>query len=357
MKDLGIDVAGLSETNTAWQHQHIKAEFRSQAHRQHKLAKVAFGHPTVEVDPAHISEHRQYGGNLTMTMDSWVSKVESDVVLDSTGLGRCSGLAIRGKNKTKLTIITGYRVCKGSKASAPIDSSLLREFDFFEESGIRHPNPRQLFFDDLQKQIHSLQDANHRVVLMLDANERLSPDSEFKNFLQNCNLHDLQDSDPAQSTYILHSESRLDYMFGCTAVKNAVKRQGTLAYSEGPQADHRGLFADLDIRQLLGEEDTTPTVPAAARLLKSGNPELVKSYNSEMRKYYSDHKMTERIRALFTDHHKLSNNSVRKLLNQWDADQGRAMHHAESTLRSPPRQYEWSNKLRNAGLHRRYWRL
>jgi hypothetical protein len=235
MTDLGIDVAGLSETNTAWQHPHIRAAFRSQAHRQHNLAKVAFGHPTVEVDPAHISEHRQYGGNLTMTTDSWVSKVESDIVQDSTGLGRWSGLTIRGKNNTKLTLITGYRVCKGSKASASIGSSLLREYDFFEESGIRHPNPRQLFFDDLQKQIHSLQDANHRVVLMLDANERLSPDSEFKNFLQNCDLHDLQESDPAQSTYILHNESRLDYMFGCTAVKNAAKRQGTLDTRKVPR--------------------------------------------------------------------------------------------------------------------------
>ena len=283
--------------------------------------------------------------------------MDSDIVTDPTGLGRWSGMTIRGKNKTKLTIITAYRVCKGSKASAPIGSSLLREVEYFQESGITSPDPRQLFFDQLQAQIHALQDQNHRVVLMFDANERLAPDSEFYDFLRNCDLHDLQDSDPAQSTYILHDNSRLDYMFGCTAVKNAVKRQGTLAYREGPQADHRGLFADLDTRMLLGDYNNQPILPASARLLRSGNPKNVKQYNEEMHKYYSEHDMVDRIRTLYRTHSKLSDNYVRKLLNKWDADQGRSMKFSEAQLRSPPKQYDWSNKLRNAGLQRRYWRL
>ena len=74
MKDLGVDVAGLSETNTAWQHKFLQTEFRTQALRQHSLAKVNFGHPSVEVDPVHLTENRQYGGNLTMALGSWVKK-------------------------------------------------------------------------------------------------------------------------------------------------------------------------------------------------------------------------------------------------------------------------------------------
>jgi hypothetical protein len=48
---------------------------------------------------------------------------------------------------------------------------------------------------------------------------------------------------------------------------------------------------------------------------------------------------------------------VRKHLNRWDRDQGRAMMAAEAALRKPPQPYKWSDKLRNAGLLRRYWKF
>jgi hypothetical protein len=45
-------------------------------------------------------------------------------------------------------------------------------------------------------------------------------------------------------------------------------------------------------------------------------------------------------------------------LEKWDADQGRAMKNAESSLRKHvPQKHFWSPVLRNAGLLCRYWQL
>ncbi len=67
--------------------------------------------------------------------------------------------------------------------------------------------------------------------------------------------------------------------------------------------------------------------------------------------------MVDRIDRLSAEHHRLSQSQVRHLLTGWDKDQGGAMIHSERQLRIPPKLYQWSPKLRNAGIIKRYWRL
>ena len=55
----------------------------------------------------------------------------------------------------------------------------------------------------------------------------------------------------APSTYIGSANRRIDYMFGSPTIVEAVKRSGTLSYIEGPQADHRAMYLDLDPLQVL----------------------------------------------------------------------------------------------------------
>lgn len=103
---------------------------------------------------------------------------------------------------------------------------------------------------------------------MLDANEHLVEGRALDVFVKSLDLNDLQGNDPAPSTFIGKDNSRLDYMFGSTQVLQAMAQQGTLAYSVGPQSDHRGLFVDIDIETLLGENASNKNVPSTARILK-----------------------------------------------------------------------------------------
>ena len=165
-------------------------------------------------------------------------------------------------------------------------------------------------------------------------------------------LLDLQSADPAPSTFLGLPDQRIDYMFGCRRTHSSMTRQGSLSYFEGPQSDHRGLYVDLDMKALFGSEIEDPRLaPAAHRPLRSGNPELVRSYIDNMRVYYERHRMKERIDSLYADHSSMSPSQARRLLEAWDNDQGRAMAAAESALKIKPKQYKWSPRLPKRGRY------
>ena len=253
-----------------------------------------------------------------------------------------------------MTIITGYRVCTGSHTNS-LGSAHAREFDFHRSTNTSTSYPRRAFIQDLKKLILDLQSQEHSIILMLDANSSMDTDKSLANFVQECSLYDLHESDPAPSTYIGATSRRIDYMFGCIHIKEKMVRSGTLSYFEGLQSDHRGMF--IDIRRTHLQSKSGPIAPAAERFLHSGNPELVSKYNQQVLKYYKEHRMVERINTLTTEYRTMSRDDVRTALQKWDEDQGRAMASGEKTLTRPPKKYAWSPVLRNAAIIRLYWKL
>jgi hypothetical protein len=249
-------------------------------------------------------------------------------------------------------------VCKGHIQSSPIGSAYSREYTHYKQQGISLPQPQNLFFQDIRKSIQLLQHQGHAILLMLDSNETLTDGTDLQQFISSCNLFDLHASDPAQSTYIGASNRRTDHMLGCAQITQAIRSSGSLAYSDGPQSDHRGLYVDLDTQSILKSNlEQSPISASASWSLKTGNPELVELYHTAMLQYYADHKMEERLDKMFKKKDKLKPSKLRHLLEQWDADQGRAMKHAESILARPHKPFAWSPILRNSGLLLRYWRL
>ncbi len=138
---------------------------------------------------------------------------------------------------------------------------------------------------------------------MLDANAVLDEDRKLREFLESQDLFDLHSDDPAPSTYIGSHNRRIDFMFGCRRTVAAVSRQGTLSYFEGTQSDHRALYIDLNLGQLIGVEAAKHTLALSQRRgLQSGNPEAAEIYLEKMRDYYTSHNMKERIDKLFSAH-------------------------------------------------------
>ena len=287
-----------------------------------------------------------------------VSYLHGPSIIDASGLGRWSGFSIRGSNSQYLSIITAYRTCTGSIWQAKVGSTFHWEYKHFCSTGISGPCPRTLFLQDLKTQIQLLQSRQHLIILMLDANATIESDIPFSTMLSEYNLHDLHASSPAPSTYMDAANRKIDYMFGCHHVQQITRRQRMLSYYEDPQADHRGLFIDVDLHHLLGIQSQPATNPSSQlRLLKSGNPEHVISYKEAIHQYYSEHWMMDCLKRIHKNHHKYSRSRLRRMLDAWNEDQGRAMKHAESILRRPPQKYPWSAELRNCGILRQYWRL
>ena len=370
LRDLHVDFAGLSETNTAWQHQYLRHNFITRARKAGDgLAKTSFGSPSPEIDEIPSNDTFQAGGSITLCLGPWTTAVFGTDIQDKSGLGRWSGISIRGKNNNIFSLVTAYRTCAGSRQTASLGSTFHRETEFFinqaRDAGNNscpkhnHIPVRQQFLIDMAEQIRALQEEGHAVLLMLNANATITDDAKFQDMVEQCDLLDMHRADPATSTYIGASARRIDYIFGCNKVMAATTRQGTLAYHEGPQSDHRALYVDLDAYRLLAHHARDNAIqPPQARVLKTGNPEAVAIYTTKMKEYYDQHKMIKRIKKLHKRHYELSDDKVRVALEKWDRDQGRAMRHAEKALGSIRlKKHYWSPTLRNAGLLCRYWRL
>ena len=75
-RDLAVDIAGLAETNTAWQHQFLRQEFTNKARRAGSgLSKTSFGSPSTTVDLIPPNETFQAGGSITLCLGSWTTAI------------------------------------------------------------------------------------------------------------------------------------------------------------------------------------------------------------------------------------------------------------------------------------------
>ena len=341
---------GLSETNTCWSHHHLASDFRLATQKFYRQSKIVFGsvHPSID----HCLQHESFqsGGNVTAVLGSLSSRVDGPNIVDPTGLGRWCGVTLEGSALKKISIITAYRVCKGSPQSAPLGSSFLREYEFFRTSTAKSINPRRQFLHDLQQTVLHLQELGNGVILMLDANSTID-DRDFSDFVASCGLNDLHSLHPSPSTYIGSTNRRIDFIFGCDEVLPYVVRSGTLAYTEGPQSDHRSLYIDLS-PDFVVQPRWSQVTSSASRGLYTGNSELVDKYNTSMLDYYRNHRMAERIDDLLKNQHSMSREEIRIALIKWDNDQGRSMEFSERCLRRPHKKCAWSPALRNGAIIR-----
>ena len=136
---------------------------------------------------------------------------------------------------------------------------------------------------------------------MLDANSTLE-ENELSDFVAACGLNDLHSSDSPPSTFIGAADRRIDFIFGCDEALKYVMRAGTLAYTEGPQSNHRSLFVDLS-PEFIVPPTWSQINPSVSRALHTGNLELVEKHHASMLKYYENHRMVERIADLYQQRH------------------------------------------------------
>ncbi|KAI2503583.1 hypothetical protein MHU86_10870 [Fragilaria crotonensis] len=314
-----VDIFGLAETNTCWNHTHLRMDFQALSRKQFRQHRLSFGSPSAEVDKCHEKESFQAGGSLTMATGTLASYSSGDVLVDPSGLGRWSGINFRGKSSAQLSIITAYRTCSGSIQSSPLGSTFIREYEFHKSQGIQNPNPRRLFFHDLEIFINNLRDGNetHSVILMLDANSELHQDTNFQDFANKLELSDLHSRDPAPSTYIGAKRRRIDYILATDRIASGNTRSGTLSYTKGPQSDHCGLYVDIDLPSIFDPNyEPTSNHSKDKRALLAGNPEHVKQYHLHMKEYYTQHRMFDRMKELIQTHQEIPLPELRERLEK-----------------------------------------
>ncbi len=266
-----------------------------------------------------------------------------------------SGLSFLGKQGKRLAILTAYR----SPRQQPMGG-----FGFYDQQhalllakGIKCPNVRKQFVQDIIRFIQSLQHDGYEVMLNLDANGivDMSTANGICQIMTECSLIDLHSLGPTPppATYKYGTHRQVDFMLGSTLLSNAIRRSGYLAYDNdnGFFSKHRGLFVDLDFASLMGAVHGIP--PAQSRRLQYENPLSVERYLEAFTQYEKDHNIHQRIHDLKAAASSMPVERCTSCYDAIDRDVTRAMLHAEKQSKRTA----WSPNLRNAGLVAQYWHL
>jgi hypothetical protein len=243
MKELKIDLLGLSETCTNWNNVKIKNKFVKTLKRQDRNHTIS----TSSIDTELLQNYIP-GGTATILNGNWLSRF-SDNIEDKSGMGRWSGVKIRVDQKSSLHIVTAYRVCQQTMKTTNSMSTYCQQYMHLKSKGIDNPNPRQIMLHDLHQWLLTLPRDDY-IIIGIDANETISEkNSQISKFMQDSNLIDIYSEIHDEKEFSTHvnGTKRIDYIFTSENMRDYISTSGYLNYGDGMISDHRGTFCDISI--------------------------------------------------------------------------------------------------------------
>jgi ribonuclease HI len=377
---IGTGILCLPETNTNWSNY-----TNTQTLRQ--SLKSVWSHSTFQTSNSSEKFESDYqpGGTVTMVVNRWTSRVV-DKGSDPFGLGRWTYITLRGKGDKKLTVVTGYRVCKTTVASAGVKTAFMQQYRALstklrETGKTSKPNPRRQFVLDLQAWLEHLVTEGHQIILSIDSNDDLNTtagnyinltydptkvtvnsthDGSLSTLLNTCGLIDIlqkHHTGNAPATYN-RGTTRLDYILVSSSLAPTVLRSGILPFYSVFLSDHRPCYIDLDALSLFN--DSTPQIaPADRRGLQLTDPRKVQNYLEVAKHQIQYHKIVEKKNYLQeTATNGLWGYSDIDEYEKIDQLQSEIYIHAERSItKKYSKKYDWSPTLARAINTVRFWRL
>ena len=361
-----VDIMGFSETNADWNQSKIKKRvqdaFRLQFKNTHMTTSTS---DFTFLDLQHQQQAYKPGGTATIVTGKFVGRIHDEKVTDP--LGNYSLITLKGRHNSAISIITAYRVVQTEATNAGTRTAYQQQRNVMRMQNISNPDPRNQAISDLRTLIQNLQHKGHEILLMIDANESLHQrNSKIEKLRNDTNLVDLHTFkhgiDGQPETYIRNRNSkRIDYMLGSPNVAKALRRAGIEPYGEGYTSDHRGLFIDLNINELLSGHIAELDTPNG-RGINSCTPKSVQVYKEHVLQYFDDHNLEQRLDSVIAfinsddNDDEASKLEATNRLNAIDRDVTRALLSAENHVRRRD-PVAFSPDLEAARTIQRFWRL
>ena len=354
MQDKGVAVFGIQETNRNF-------ERHNMVHSFHNIIKGTSTHHRGAVSSARLGFNSNYqpGGTAVSVRNEWATRFLNK---GSDDIGRWSWLTLVGRGNTKVTFISGYRVCEGAtEAALPSKTVRAQQEWIYADRGAPSVDLRDQFVKDLGKMIRNLQVQGHDIVLMIDANEGIGHGTGVDQILHSCNLvdaHSLAQTLIAPPPTYQRGTKKIDYIMISPRLVHAVRAVSILAPHDGYLSDHRSLVVDFDARTLF-EGVTSQIMASATRRLTSTNPRAVHEYTTQLLKYYETHDILKRVTKLQakSDKGSLQTGDVAEweILDRLITEGRRSAENKCAKKRSG--QLPWSPELERAGLEVLYWKM
>lgn len=254
---------------------------------------------TASVNDSSDTEH-QWGGVMSVLKGRWTPGLNDK---GSDKYGRWTWHTIRGKQGYKLTIVSTYRCHRNITNSGSVYN---QEYRAMLRDGIENPNPRSQYFKDLSDFIgerHDEDRGKHGFIIGVDANESLQENGAFQRFMDENLLsccHSAVHPSVKDTPTAEYGSDRIDFILASDNILEHVKRAGILPLHQTTQSDHRMLFIDINIEEVLKGTYANITHPAT-RKLRLDNPEVYQKYIKDLERLCRSHHLLDKITAMTTD--------------------------------------------------------
>ena len=191
---------------------------------------------------------------------------------------------------------------------------------------------------------------------MMDANDDLE-DADFGRFMDNTNLYDIlgtHHSVHSPPTYIRGTRT-IDYILGTKNVVRATQNCGMNPFNDTIVTDHRGLWVDIDIPELLNGS-IPPQQLTCRQPLKTNQVEKMRKIRKKAATLFKTKDIESRLTDLLRDCEKMAKIDLSGKLNQIDNDMDDIMlHSVPDNIPSHP--YWWSPEIHQAHQCLLYWKI
>lgn len=357
MKEKGISITGLAETNTNWHYKNIKKDMLTTTKSVFEHCSVAFSEN--RFNPPDRNPYLP-GGCAQLCIDHWIGRLISQIK-DPRKMGRWTGQKFRLRHGKTLSIITGYRPCQQTISDTSTTTATYQQKLLFKKDKWEKSDPRKQFIIDIIEEIKKIEeDPNNLVILMWDANESINDKSgTIKKIIRETTLVDAFSQvagNPDEITTYSRGKKRIDYILTSQALVPYISRVGYLALYESNLSDHRGMF--MDISDIILGTKVIPKRPAARHIGSKSKPNTIYKYKDHIHTQFVIHRIYERAEELFkcSDEEPVTEEYIIKL-NNLDKQITEIMLSAEKKICPRQHESEWSVAIHQQSMLCKYWAL
>lgn len=286
LKDYGVDVLGIQETNTNFAA--LKASHTLASVLRHGADEIRSVHSHNTRETQNIGTY-QPGGTAVVVREQLTGFIK-DRGKDERELGMFSWYSTEGKDGFKTVFISAYAPC-----SAPGSSTYYQHMiRYIQEQGL-NTNPKDLFRYSVVHFIQSMRAKKHRIVLMMDSNENVVDGFLSKRLAEGDirmreAVHRAMPGKKGPPTHFKGSQS----IDGIWISDELELISASYLPFDGDLGDHRPVVIDLHMRSVLGTL-LHRIVPPKARRLNSKCPRIRDEYLALVRKGFKEKNIERRL--------------------------------------------------------------
>ena len=364
MKEKEIDFVGIPETKLNHSNKLVCERFNNvlESHLPNVRSSIT--------NTRGFSSEIQYqpGGVASLAMNKLAGRYAGQ---GHDPLGRYNWMKFCGKRRT-LKIYTFYRVVQNGGQNVgdttayaqqynALNSSVQKEYQENDETcegkkkkEKKHViiNPRENILQCLQQDVLKDIKKNELVIVMGDLNENIFS-AKFNTTMSDMGMVNVLQDVYENLTDKVRSQNRgknvIDGIWMSAPLTDMNKSVGMAPFYELFTSDHRGIYVDLSLKEILDAPDIEFR-QLQFRRLQASIPKRTKAYIDHLTKQWAIRNMSEKINHVKAVQHTIRSEELEQLLNNLDVQMGEMMTSAEKKCTNISKNaiHAWSPTLGDA---------